>query len=72
MVYYQAIERRGFEHDPSRTARSVVIGALYTAPAATFVYNLVDKVGNKNLITLHPDFTFSNIDKLLSPVTSVS
>jgi len=40
----QVVERKGEQHEFNRTFRSVVIGSLYTAPAATFVYNLVDKV----------------------------
>ena len=44
VIIFQAVEKKGEEHDLERTLRSVVIGSFYTAPAATFFYNSVDKV----------------------------
>ena len=43
-IRLQVVEKKGENHELERTFRSVVIGSFYTAPAATFIYNSVDKV----------------------------
>jgi len=44
MLSQQVVEKKGELHEVERTVRSVLIGSLYTAPAATFIYTSVDKV----------------------------
>ncbi|KAL5262433.1 hypothetical protein ACHWQZ_G007978 [Mnemiopsis leidyi] len=40
----QVVAQKGKQHDTERTFRSVVIGTFYSAPGATFLHNLVDRV----------------------------